>query len=322
MPKICYIHLGLHKTATTSFQETCANNSEILEKNGITYPIFQCSAANQLKIINHSIPIFSLYFGKPYQYHINKRWGVAWQARAINSSYMQQFEEYLESSENLLLSGEDISMLGEGKLYTLIEKIKSYGYKIEATALLRSPYSMLCSQLQETIKMGKYSNFISLNNSAKLFSQDQFNGKANIVKKLQAAFGKSINFHSFEHACTDTLGPVGYLLREFIKQEATNFKYSKGNESYFNLTIRIQNELNKIENVFTNADKQRINPDHTKLGTDIDNNLSFTGKFLLTEHEYNLAEEFINEEREAMHQLTGIGEMLNQSIQFSKPIYD
>ena len=170
--------------------------------------------------------------------------------------------------------------------------------------------------------MSKYSNFISLNNSAKLFSQDQFNGKANIVKKLQAAFGKSINFHSFEHACTDTLGPVGYLLREFIKQEATNFKYSKGNESYFNLTIRIQNELNKIENVFTNADKQRINPDHTKLGTDIDNNLSFTGKFLLTEHEYNLAEEFINEEREAMHQLTGIEEMLNQSIQFSKPIYD
>ena len=40
MTKICFLHLGFHKTATTSIQLTCRNNSNLLRKNGIETPKF------------------------------------------------------------------------------------------------------------------------------------------------------------------------------------------------------------------------------------------------------------------------------------------
>ena len=40
MTKICFLHLGFHKTATTSIQLTCRNNSNLLRKNGIEMPKF------------------------------------------------------------------------------------------------------------------------------------------------------------------------------------------------------------------------------------------------------------------------------------------
>jgi len=318
MPKTCYIHFGLHKTASTSFQETCANNAEILKNNGITYPIFECQPANKLRIINHSIPIFSVCVHNPSEYHVNKRWGLSSKVEEVNFSYKQQLKAHLSSAKNLLFSGEDISMLGEGRLSSFIDFIKDYGYEIKATALVRRPYSMLCSQLQETIKGGKYTNLISLNNASKSFHEDQINGKANIVEKLQLVLNESIRFHSFERACGDEFGPVGYLLREFLELEPAKLEYTKGNESYSNLTVRLQNELNKINPAF---EKKKINPNHMKLEASVDHNFKFSGKFLLTEHEYSLVKEFLDGESAALYNLTGIGEMLSQTIQFSNPIY-
>ena len=318
MPKTCYIHFGLHKTASTSFQESCANNTKILEDNGIYYPIFLCRPANKLKITNHSIPIFSMCVHNPSEYHVNKRWGISDKIEAVNSSYKRQLEAHLGSAKNLLFSGEDISMLGEARLSRFIDKIKDYGYKIKATALVRSPYSMLCSQLQETIKGGKYTNLISLNNSSRSSHENQINGKANILKKLQLVLNESIGFHSFERACADTFGPAGYLFREFLGLDPAKFEYTKGNESYSNLTVRLQNEFNKINPAF---DNKKMNPSHLKLDSSIDHNFKFSGKFLLTEHEHSLVKEFLDGESEALYKLTGMDEMLSQTIQFSNPIY-
>ena len=41
--KTCYLHLGFHKTATTSFQLSCGNNRDKLLEAGIYYPKFKFS---------------------------------------------------------------------------------------------------------------------------------------------------------------------------------------------------------------------------------------------------------------------------------------
>ena len=41
--KTCYLHLGFHKTATTSFQLSCGNNRKKLFEEGIYYPKFKFS---------------------------------------------------------------------------------------------------------------------------------------------------------------------------------------------------------------------------------------------------------------------------------------
>ena len=152
MAKTCYLHLGLHKTASTSFQDTCIKYVETLKDYGITYPVFQCSIANKTNMGNHSIPFYSLFCTNPSEYHISKRWGICEQVEEVNASYKEQLDSYLKTSENLLISGEGISLLGEKQLMKLIDKIRQYDYQIKATALVRDPYSMICSGIQETIK--------------------------------------------------------------------------------------------------------------------------------------------------------------------------
>ena len=77
LDKVCYLHVGLHKTASSSFQATCAKNKELLQKNGLTYPIFSCEAAKKTRIKNHSFPIKSLFTENPADFGHNKKWGVS-----------------------------------------------------------------------------------------------------------------------------------------------------------------------------------------------------------------------------------------------------
>lgn len=67
MDKIIYIHMGLHKTGTTTLQTLLSCNKEILRKQGFCYPI------SSLFTINQSIPIYSAFCNSPENYHINIR---------------------------------------------------------------------------------------------------------------------------------------------------------------------------------------------------------------------------------------------------------
>ena len=175
-----------------------------------------------------------------------------------------------------------------------------------------------CRQLVKWIKGGKYNNLISLNNSVSSQESIQINGRANVVKKLKSIFSKRITFFSYERACSSQYGPVGYLLREHLNQEPKSYKYSRNNDSYYNLTVRFQNELNKMNSTFTN---KKVNPSHQRLTPEMNQNLDFSGKFLLTEHEYSLIKDFIHNETNALYELTNLDELLNQKIHFSKPIF-
>ena len=122
--KVCYLHVGLHKTASSSFQLTCAKNKDLLQKHGLTYPLFDCEVAKRFRLCNHSYPMKSLYLENPADFSHHKRWGVANKIDEVNSSYQSQFEHYLASSDNLIINGEEISRLEEQEMSRLIEKIQ------------------------------------------------------------------------------------------------------------------------------------------------------------------------------------------------------
>jgi hypothetical protein len=317
MSKICYLHLGLHKTASTSFQKTCVNNMDLLQVAGITYPLFSCTAANKSKIFIHNAPIASLFKGDPTKHKANIRWGIVNDIEEVNSAYEMQLEGFLRTSQHILISGEGISFLGVPALSAFIDKIHSYDYEIKATALIRSPYSAVCSGMQESIKNGRYIKLISLNNSVpKSFNARRYK-KSKIVEKLKSVLGKSITFHSFENACTHSYGPVGFLLEEFLSQDPSVFKYEKANESLSNLFIRMQNELNAINPRFVD---RKINPNFQKLSNNVDERLKFSGKFLLTEAEYESINKLIKRQVESLSEITGL-DFSEQLLKFSKPIY-
>lgn len=107
-------------------------------------------------------------------------------------------------------------------------------------------------------------------------------------------------------------------MQEFLNLDPTKFKYKNSNQSHFNLTVRLQNELNKVNPIF---DKQGLNHNHQRLPAGLNKNFGFTGKFLLTEYEYNLVKKYIEKEIEDLHEITGLDELRDQSVNFSDPIY-
>ena len=318
MSKTCFLHVGLHKTASSSFQETCAQNSRFLASLGFDYPLFKCEAANKNKIANHSIPIFSLFNENPKKYHVNAKWGIQEKIKEVNSSYGKQLDTYLKNSNNLVISGEDISVLSRNSMLKLINKIHQYNFKIKACAIVRSPYSALCSALQQRIKEGEFIKLISLDDSSPGSFNTQPFKKASHLKKMRDIFGNRINFYDFDVACSHIYGPAAFLLQELLNQDPSDFEYRRTNESLSNFFIRIQNEFNKTNPAFVDG---RSNPQFQKIPGKIDKSFRYTGKFLLTQSEHKLIEDFIAQEAYELQAITGIN-FMNNAFKFSKPIFD
>ena len=317
LSKTCYLHLGFHKTATSSFQETCASNSALLKDSfGLTYPTFICSA-NGKKVNNHSIPIFSMYCDHPSRYHVNVRWGVGNKIDEVNASYKKQFVQSLERSESLVISGEGIALLPPENLNRLLGDIRQYGYDINALAVVRSPYSSLCSEIQQTIKMGKYIRLISLNGSGQIPRDFKIARVTDRIKKAKSIFHQHIKFFGFDRACSHEFGPVGYLVQNFLEKDPGLFEYTKANESLFDLTVRMQNELNKVNSAIVNG---KHNPLFQKLDSSVNRNFAFSGKFLLTEKEYGLVKDQVELESEGINDLLG-HDFQDRSIQFADSIF-
>lgn len=315
--KVCYLHVGLHKTASSSFQLTCAKNKDLLQKNGLTYPLFSCEAAKKTRIDNHSYPIRSLYTGDPAGFSHNKRWGVSNKIEEVNSSYESQFEHYLASSDNLIISGEEISRLEEQEMSRLIEKIQAYGYRLEVVALVRSPYAAICSAIQQLIKGGRYIKLISLNDRIPNSYSAVRYSKVKILGNLRSVFGANLALHTFDKACANPYGPVGFLLKEFLGQDPSSFKYARSNESMSNLSVRVANEFNKLNPAFIDG---KYNEKFLKFPFWVDKEFEFAGKFLLTELEYAFIKDQVDREIEDLDKKFGL-DFSGSLLRFSPPIY-
>ena len=63
-----FLHIGVHKTASTTIQNTLYSEREKLSDAGILYPEFRLG---DIVISNHSIQFYSLFCEEPEKYHIN-----------------------------------------------------------------------------------------------------------------------------------------------------------------------------------------------------------------------------------------------------------
>lgn len=80
MKKKIYIHVGFHKTGTSSIQDTCAKyRNELLERN---YDYLKISYANK-EINNHGIAIESIFSNKPELFYYNIRDVLIWRRAQI-----------------------------------------------------------------------------------------------------------------------------------------------------------------------------------------------------------------------------------------------
>ena len=300
--KVCYLHLGFHKTATTSIQLTCRNNSEILKKQNIETPIFR-NEKNKISA-NHTGQLRNIFDPSNQKlFHKIKSKAVKPDQNNSLNGHIYEFHRLLGSEHNIFLSGEGIPLFRKDSLERMIIEIEAQGFQIYPFALVRSPYAYLNSALQQTIKGGRHHPWIGLGehhspNFGIVDTSQKLPTTVPSIKRLQSIFANSIHFYPFNEATKEPGGPVIFVLKNILKQDNLNeFKLANTNQSLSNLATRVQNMLNKDL-------KRPSNHDLKKLTHNLDCKPD-AEKFLLTLQEFQAIEPQFKEIQASMNQLLG-----------------
>lgn len=233
------LHVGLHKTGTSSIQMTffSGENDKLLREKGYLYP--QCWSAN------HSIPVYSAFCDHPEQYHMNVRFGYTIeQVKELNKKYLDDL--HLELSGNyhkLIVSGEDITMLTLDNLTRLKEYLRSISNKIRVVIYVRNPETWAVSVIQEKIKGG----FTYVQSFQESLGIVRANFQHHVGKFIEVFERNNVNVYQFEKAIEHEFGLVGHFLTDlgFNHQEISEFNMFKSNESVSMLAGSILSYLNE-----------------------------------------------------------------------------
>lgn len=165
-----FIHIGLHKTASSYLQSLFVSNSELLKKNGIIYP-----ASNEFQIAGHQKPQLkyplgskkgnhSLFLYAAASPHFSEYYGVK-----LNDLDPVEFSDQATSSililaklakqevNHIIFSGEELSNsnFGDGKSAALfLKKLSAVESDLAIVAMIREPISFSSSLAQQFLKSG------------------------------------------------------------------------------------------------------------------------------------------------------------------------
>lgn len=319
--KTCYLHVGFHKTATTTFQQICGKNRDILRKSGVFYPkfVYPPEKGNRW---NHSGPISQIY--KRRNVKVSKIMSSS-NERTKNRSFNQKsFLKALHQDSNLLLSGEALSCWPEKQYLRFLDDLDTFGFNVKVLALVRAPYSFACSAIQETLKSGRYHPLVGLNGPHKTKGTgiQRIPDRSEQIKILQEVFGSSINFQPFAKAIGHPQGPVAFCFEELglplswssLRQESS----FDSNQSLNNRQARTINLFNKQLKI--NSNRNEYSKSTRRLMRQGLENLK-GGRFLLTKEEFKLIEDHYNQLKKDMTTILGPS-FSEELLQFSDPITD
>lgn len=181
MKKKCIVHIGMHKTGSSSIQESL---SQIRTTEMFHYV--------KLGSPNHSGAIYTLFSEQPEQYH-------AWRKQGLTVEEVQLKREKIEEqlvgdisngdSEIFLISGEDITELSQNALQKFKDFLSKYFQTVEVFAYVRPPKSYIESAFQQSIK--GYLKTFSL--------EKMYPNYRERFEKFDAAFGReNVQLHLFD----------------------------------------------------------------------------------------------------------------------------
>ena len=145
-----YIHIGLHKTGTTSIQATFYQNRRALMLRDINY----------LGIgENHSATLYPLYCDAPQDYHMNRRAGINTEVDAArkNAATARVLRRALRTNHasRFVISAEGLSHLSPAGVERLRQALEPFAARMRVIAYVREPYSYVTSTFQTSMRNGK-----------------------------------------------------------------------------------------------------------------------------------------------------------------------
>lgn len=144
-----FIHIGLHKTGSSSLQNWLSINQKNL---GIIYPTFFESS-------NHSWPLSIIFGNNPHAHNSNGLMGYT--STNIDGFYIEIISRLsediklsIESGRDLVISGEELSTFDCNEVQKLCNFFKNYYSRFKVIIYLRGIRDLLNSTIQQLIKDG------------------------------------------------------------------------------------------------------------------------------------------------------------------------
>lgn len=139
------VHIGTHKTGTSSIQEAMADYDD----GRTIYARFKPS--------NHSIAITTIFSDAPHDYHIWRSQGLSReQVDDLRAQYRAVLDAHLADAtrDTLIISGEDISILQDSEKRAMCDYFSARGLDLRIVCFTRDPRSLTASAIQQHVKNG------------------------------------------------------------------------------------------------------------------------------------------------------------------------
>ena len=328
--KKLYLHLGMTKTGTTSIQRTARKYADVLLDHGIYYPYFTLSDSNcdpatkgNRKIFNHGGPIFSIFCEKPLNFRYNKLLGLK-DIDVRNKKWIDELNQILDVDHDIFLSGEQLSTLSVDEMNQMFNYFNSFECEVVCLLLVRSPYQHVVSSIQQRIKLGSHIPWLTLGNLYQHMLGIEINDLifARFLKPIITCLeccGSSLKVLSYEELCSSELGLTRMVFRDFLGFEekiCNNINEVFANESFSNLTIRLQNQFNKRSSKLIPGVGGK-NLSHFEFPAD----LGKSEKFLLTQDEFDCLSKSLEICEEKLCSILG-SNFVDRRYKLSNPISD
>jgi hypothetical protein len=146
MKKI-YVHIGMHKTGTTSIQKMMHTNARLLLAHGIYYPtIFE----------NHSFFLCLMFATSPEKWGLYVRCGYTTleKVKKINACYRKLLMRELKNPKinTVIFSGEGLSFLSEEEVNNFSRWLQQFSDNVTIICAARNPVDWYRSSVQQTLK--------------------------------------------------------------------------------------------------------------------------------------------------------------------------
>lgn len=229
----CIIHIGMHKTGTSSIQHSLqgfsSRNWFYAELGGVA---------------NHSLPIYSLFAPHPERHHIHRATRRDYtDIQRYNKRVLSDLEHAIASAgdRTLIISGEDIGILPRPALVKLHDHFRSVFNHLTIAGYVRPPAEFMASSFQERIKGGSLRDF-------------DIEG---MYRNYEAAFGKFYDVFGEENVLLWKYHPASFpercVVRDFCERFGIDLprdRIVRTNESFSRQVVGVLYTYRKFEKSF------------------------------------------------------------------------
>jgi hypothetical protein len=211
--KRCIIHIGMHKTGSSSIQRSL---------NGFEDDRFVYAELGERR--NHSLSIYSLFASHPERHEAHRN-TAAEDIRLYNERVRQDLTRAISATgdRTLVISGESISVLPEEDLPPLRDYFDRHFSELSIIGYVRPPAAFMASSFQQRVKNGRATPL----EGGKLYRNYQ-----ELFEKFDRVFGRErVQLHKFD----PTNFPGGCVVRDFcarIGLQLPSDKILRMNESF------------------------------------------------------------------------------------------